>query len=119
LASRFVPVVEEEADRILAEAGQVGELNWEVFSRGWFRMVRRVSFGNGAAEDHELSRMMAALRRAANWAFLHPYRKHLRQAFLMHVRALLERAEPGSLAAVAARVRQTEQTMPHHQVPQW
>jgi cytochrome P450 len=119
LADRFVPVVEEEAANIMAAARQHGELGWSEFSEGWFRMVRRVIFGDGARDDDELSRMTEDLRRTANWAFLHPQKKQLREQFLAHLKTLLERAEPGSLAAVAAQTHQTERTMPHHQVPQW
>ena len=119
LANRFVPVAEEEAERIMVQARERGELDWETFAGGWFRMVRRVVFGDGASEDHELSRMTAQLRRAANWAFLRPKNKALREEFLTHVKALLDRAEPESLAAVVAQTRKTARTMPHQQVPQW
>lgn len=119
LADRFVPVVEDEAANIMAAAKQHGELGWSEFSEGWFRMVRRVVFGDSARDDHELSRMTANLRRTANWAFLHPKKKALREQFLAHLKVLLDRAEPGSLAGVAAQVCQTARTMPHHQVPQW
>jgi cytochrome P450 len=119
LADHFLPVVEEEAAHIMAAAQQRGELGWNEFSQGWFRMVRRVVFGDGARDDEELSRMTADLRRVANWAFLHPQKKQLRERFLAHLKALLERAEPGSLSAVAAQRYQTARTMPHHQVPQW
>ena len=119
LAERFIPIVEEEAERIMQAARMRGELTWEEFEQGWFRMVRRVIFGNGASEDHELSSMTAELRRAANWAFLRPRKKELQEKFFAHLKMLLDRAEPGSLAAVVAQTQKTSQTLPHHQVPQW
>jgi cytochrome P450 len=119
LGERFVRVAEEEAAALLAAAGAEGTLDWDAFAERWFRMVRRVVFGEGAAEDHELSAMMAQLRADANWAFLKPKRKGLRERFLARVRAHLERAEPGSLSEIAARVPKTEDTAPEHQVPQW
>lgn len=119
LAEQFLSIVDEEAEQIMQAARERGELTWKEFEQGWFRMVRRVIFGNAARDDHELSSMTAELRRAANWAFMRPHKKELRRKFLAHLKALLDRAEPGSLAAVAAGTYQTEETMAHHQVPQW
>jgi cytochrome P450 len=119
IAESFLPMVEQEAAEMLNAARVRGELIWEEFSEGWFRLVRRVVFGNGAREDHALTQMMAELRGAGNWAFLRPPNAGLRERFFARMKEYFDRAEPGSLAAVMAGTRTTEKTMPHHQVPQW
>jgi cytochrome P450 len=119
LVAPFLKIVEEEAEAILASAEAEGILTWDDFADGWFRLVRRVVFGEGAAHDEELSRMVAELRRAANWAFLRPKRKGLRSAFFRRMNHHLERAEPASLAGVMARISATPEAAPDHQVPQW
>lgn len=113
LAERFRVVVEEEA------AALRGELDWTTFSGAWFRVVRRIVFGDAAREDHEVTNMVARLRGDANWAFLKPKRDRLRERFFARMEAHLARAEPGSLASVMAHTRTTPLTAPTDQVPQW
>ena len=119
MAARFLPVVDEEAARILAGARQRGELDWATFSEGWYRLVRRVVFGDAASDDHELNDLTVELRKAANWAFLHPKKRALQARFFARIKTYLARAEAGSLAAVIARTPATADTLPHQQVPQW
>jgi cytochrome P450 len=119
LAQRFLPLVDEEAVRILRLARQKGELDWDTFAAGWYRLARRVVFGDAARDDQELNDMTVALRRAANWAFLHPKKKHTQARFFARIEHYLERAEPGSLAAVIARRANSPDTVPYQQVPQW
>lgn len=119
MAEHFVGVVHEEAELLLAEARRRGDLSWEVFSDGWFRMVRRVVFGDGARDDYELRRLIDRLRADGNWAFLRPKRRGLRNRFFARLQGHLDRAEPGSLASVMAATRTTNDTAPLQQVPQW
>jgi cytochrome P450 len=119
LVESFLPVVDEEAQRILASAQARGELDWNGFSEGWFRLVRRVVFGNSASEDHEFNDLTVQLRRAGNWGFLRPRQSAVQERFFARIKEYLDRAEPGSLAAVIESAPKTEETMPHHQVPQW
>lgn len=113
LAERFGAVVEEEA------AALRGELDWTAFSGAWFRVVRRIVFGDAAREDHEVTNLVARLRGDANWAFLKPKRDRLRERFFARMESHLARAEPGSLANVMAHTRTTSLTAPTDQVPQW
>jgi hypothetical protein len=78
LAGTFLEIVATESSRLVASARRRGVLAWGEFSDAWFRIVRRVAFGNAAGEDYQLSGMMAKLRSAANWAFLWPQRNELR-----------------------------------------
>src|SRR5690606_9197891 len=100
LGEHFLPIVDEEAGHLLAEARRRGALTWGDFHVAWYRIVRRVVFGDGARDDHELTDMLARLRSDANWAFLKPKRKRLRERFLARVDEHRQRAEPGSLASI-------------------
>jgi len=119
MAARFLPLVDQEAVRILANAREKGELDWDAWADGWYRLVRRVVFGDAAADDQELNDLTVALRKAANWAFLHPKKKATQARFFARIQHYLDRAEPGSLAAVIARTPHTAETKPVQQVPQW
>lgn len=119
LAAAFRGVVEEEGTELLAAARGTGELAWGAFATAWYRAVRRVVFGAGAREDHELTDMLAKLRSAANWAFLHPRRKRLLARFHARVDEHLAQAEPGTLAAVVAARTRSAKDAPSHQVAHW
>ena len=119
LAETFLDIANSEAGRLHEQARRHGELNWDIFSDAWFRIVRRVIFGDAARDDEELSVMMAKLRAAANWAFLRPRRPQLRQQLLDRIHHYLSIAEPASLAGVIARTPVTDRTAPEQQVPQW
>jgi cytochrome P450 len=118
-AATFAAVVEEEADQLLRLALPSGELGWSVFFDSWLRIVRRVVLGNGARDDHELTDAIARLRGRANWAFAAPKNRRLRDAFHRRLQLHFDRAEPGSLAAIAARRPSTDATHPTHQMAQW
>jgi cytochrome P450 len=118
LASGFVGVVREEA-RELVRSLAGGSLHWTSFAAAFDRMARRITVGDGARDDHELTAHLARLRRAANWAGLGPSHRRSRARFLAHLRTHLDRAEPGSLAAVMRETPAGERTAPAEQVPQW
>jgi hypothetical protein len=119
MGQEFLQVVTSEATQLRKRTGSGGELTWDEFSDTWSRTVRRVVFGNSAAEDHRLSEMMAELRSAGNWAFLRPQRKELRGQLLNRIKGYLDGAEPGSLAGMMAHIHTTSETAPEQQVPQW
>ena len=117
LADRFLAVVAEEAQRLIA-SDRV-ELGWKAFSTSWFRIVRRVVFGDAARDDVAITALVDRLRSYANWALLLRPRRHLRDEFFARLNEHLSRAEPGSLASVMTAVPKSRQTAPDHQVPQW
>jgi hypothetical protein len=117
LADRFLEVVADEAKLLLAKVG--AELSYDDFFYTWYRMVRRIVLGDGAANDHELTDMLAKLRRAGNWAFMHPGRPKLRDKFLARLSEHLARAEEGSLAGVIGKMPKKPEMEPSHQVPQY
>jgi len=117
MADAIFARVEEEAWRLLGHAG--AELTWPAFTEAWHRAVRRVILGDGARDDAALTNMLAKLRGAANWAFLHPGRPALRQQFHRSLGAHLARAEPGSLAARIAARPNSNETAAVDQVTHW
>ena len=78
-----------------------------------------MTLGDAARDDTALTDALARLRALGNWAMFAPRRPALTADFLGRLRTRLERAEPGSLAAVAAGVPAGPHTAPLEQVPQW
>jgi len=109
---------DQEAGDLVEGARRAGRLNWDLFATAWWRAVRRIVLGDSARNDHEITEMLSRLRRNANWAYLKPQRSGLRAGFLARVRAYITRAEPGSLAAVAA-ARSSPGTFPEDQFAHW
>ncbi len=120
MSEHFVAVVASEAKQLLSDVRREHKtLGWGDFSDTWFRIVRRVIFGDAASNDNELSTMMAKLRYAANWAFLRPQRRTLREQLLARIRNYLIKPEPNSLAGMMAHIPASSQTAPEQQVTQW
>jgi cytochrome P450 len=114
-----VTAVNEELDALLERVDATGRLEYDDYARTWMRVVRRVTLGEGAADDEQLTDDLVTLRATANWAFLHPQRRRLRRRFHERLQHHLDRAEPGSLASWAAQAPTTSRTHPTHQVAQW
>ncbi|HMQ29230.1 MAG TPA: cytochrome P450 [Chloroflexaceae bacterium] len=119
LAERFGAVVREEAELLLGAVRHREELAWADFALAWFRVVRRVVFGDAARDDYELTTMIGRLRGDANWAFFKPRRRGLRDQFYARMGRYLAQGDPQSLAGVMAATHATSLTAPSHQVPQW
>lgn len=111
----IVRKVAEEADALLDDARRAGTLTWDRFAPAWWRMVRRVVLGDAAREDHWDT--LATLRADANWAYLAPKRRGLRDEFLRRVEQYVQGAEPASLASLVASA--PAGSYPHEQVPHW
>lgn len=82
MAETFIAVAREEAEGMLAGARRAGGLNWAIFADSWFRMVRRVVFGDGARDDTRLRALIDGLRADGNWAFLKPQRRGCDGSFI-------------------------------------
>lgn len=118
LATEVDAVVEREADALLREAERRGGLSWDAYQDGWHRMARAVALGRTAAGDRKLGRLLVQLRGDANWAFLKPKRRRLRERFRSGLQAHLDRAEPGSIASLIPAAA-TPRAAPVDQVAQW
>jgi hypothetical protein len=114
MAEPFMSVVSGEVEALLSRPGH--ELSWNAFTVAWHRIVRRMILGEKAREDDELTDMLARLRSAANWGFLHPGRKALYKQFHERLNGYLACADEGSLAARIAALPKMEATAPAHQV---
>lgn len=119
LAERMFTVVNEEAERLLSVVRPRGTLTWDAFAIAWFRMVRRVVFGDAARDDEELADSIVRLRSAANWAFFHPIRKNILHQFHNRVNSHLANPQPGTLASVAMDAASTSETAPSDQIGHW
>lgn len=120
LAANFIQVVQEEAEDILRRARQNNDtLDWELFAKGWFRVVRRIVLGDSARDDEELTAMLDDLRRNANWAFLQPRQASLRKRFRGRLRDYVSQGDRGSLAGMIKSMPESEPTTPEDQIPHW
>jgi cytochrome P450 len=123
MADSFVPKVRQEAQRMLDLARARGDeraaLDWDAYAQGWYRLVRRVVFGEAAADDQELNDLTVHLRQAANWAIFHPQDREAQARFFARIRMYLDEAAPGSLAGMIASIPKKPDTEPVQQVPQW
>jgi cytochrome P450 len=118
-ADAMLRAVHEEADELLAAADRHGELDWSLFIAAWYRIVRRVTLGDGARDDHQVTDDLAELRGDANWSFLARRDRATRDRFHASLRGYLDRAEPGSLAARLATARDDDRNALVEQIPQW
>src|SRR4051794_35545231 len=119
MADQIVATVRDEAEQLAAQASALGHLAWDDFIVTWWRVVRRVVLGDSARDDHETTDLLSRLRGEANWSYLLPRRFSVYDRFKERLRGHLERAEPGSLAALIAETPQDADTAPVDQVPQW
>lgn len=116
----FTRIVEEEAEQLVTRVGtRFDELDWATFHVTWERIVRRIVLGDIARYDRTLTKELAALRKAANWGFMHPKRKRLQQRFERHLAFYYQRAEPNSLMAILSAQGAESEQAPLQQVPQW
>jgi cytochrome P450 len=120
LAPSIVTAVREEAREVVERAASSGRLDWDTFSTGWRRMVRRVVLGDAARDDEGLQRDLDALRSRANWSYVLPPDRTRRERFRRRLDAYVHRAEPGSLAGLLADAAGgDDEVQPVDQVPQW
>ncbi|MBG0833168.1 cytochrome P450 [Planomonospora sp. ID67723] len=115
LSDTFQAVIREEVGPL----AQAPTLTWAEFAPAWWRAVRRIVLGDGARDDTELTDLLNRLRADANWSYARPRRSGTYRRFTSRLRIHLDRAEPGSLAALVAQAPVSERTRPEGQVPHW
>lgn len=117
LAARIAEIISSEIVSLPEE------IAWQDFHAMWYRVVRRIVLGESARDDAPLIELLSKLRSRGNWAFLAPQDTKRRAAFLQRLDEYLLRAEPGSLAAIAAATAASPDTgsdaAPPHQVAHW
>lgn len=114
MAARFVAVVNEEAARMLAEAGD--RLDWDGFAAGWNRIVRRIVLGDGARDDADLTELLERMRARGNLVMLARRRKDLLARFRARVHDHVARGDEGSLAGRIAAMPEAERADPADQI---
>ncbi|SFK00371.1 Cytochrome P450 [Amycolatopsis sacchari] len=97
----LTPVVLRKVQEEVAALPTSGVLDWNQFAGVWWRAVRRIVLGDAARDDDTTTELLGRLRSSANWSYLSPRHKGLRERTLARVRAHLARAEAGSLAEAA------------------
>src|SRR5947209_10659106 len=70
MAGEFAAVIAEETGRIAQEAIRRRHLDSSHFMAAWWRLVRRLALGDGAADDETITDQLMRLRKAGNWSFL-------------------------------------------------
>jgi cytochrome P450 len=114
LAAPLGDLVGAEAATLLRQPS----LDWPGFRRAWYRMVRQALFGPAAGDEGKLTDTLDRLRANANWAFLKPRRRRLRDRFLNTIDERLRNAPPDSLGGLAMR-RAKAGAAPADQVAHW
>lgn len=119
-SAHFCQIAEQEVEALFDNVYHHDhQLDWPLFFDAWNRIVRRVVLGDAARDDDPLTQELIQLRKAANWGFMHPKRKRLRQKFHHRLAAYVDHAEPNSLAAKVSEYAPQSQAKPLDQVPQW
>ncbi|MGA6166433.1 cytochrome P450 [Amycolatopsis magusensis] len=119
IAPAVAEKVHEEAGRMLELAEVGGRLDWDAFNLAWWRIVRRVTLGDAARDDHRTTDLLARLRLRANLAYGLKKNKAVREELNQRLRAHLARAEKDSLAGVVAQAPAQPETDPAGQIPHW
>ena len=118
-AETMTRAIREEVDALRGHLDFTETLGWEAFSQMWWRIVRRITLGDSARNDTQVTNDLNDLRARGNLSYLMPKKRTQRRRFLTTLRRYVEQAEPGSLAAMAASVPATDKTVPEQQIPQW
>nr|WP_125775716.1 cytochrome P450 [Antribacter gilvus] len=122
-AELITKVVDREAEQLLSDARERGSLDWPAFTDAFQRCVREITLGPAARDDVALTSMLTALRRAANWSYLHPRRRRLRQELDARLHLYARGAPPRTLLGRAiARAEEDGTTTvadPAGQVGHW
>ncbi|NMN96876.1 cytochrome P450 [Antrihabitans stalactiti] len=112
LAQTFLAVANEEADALGAE-----DITWERINDAFLRITRRVIFGEPAADDTEVSQLLADLMDEAN-SSPSGESKHFKP-FMDKVQHYVDVGAQGSLCSLVAGAPQNEETKPAGQLVHW
>lgn len=119
LAEPFAAVIAHEAAGLLEQARGTGSLDSPDFIRMWWRLVRRVVFGDAAQNAEDLTDALWTLRSNGNWSYFHPVRRRLRATFLERLHEMETAAPDDSLAGVLRELPTAADVDPIGQIPHW
>ena len=119
-AERFLRVVHEEVEAMLADAGV---LDYDRSLAAFRRIARRCALGDAAADDTKLSQEHGRLRADADWLGLKVWSRRrderLRGSMDERIQQYVAAAEPGTLVSLFASAPKDADTRPNGQVPFW
>jgi cytochrome P450 len=113
-AEQILQIVRDEVN----QAAGSKPLHWQDFDRLFERITLQVIFGRSARSDRAITGLLGRMLREANRP-VRPKKSKYFDPFYARVRAYLEAAQPGSLAAVCRELPSTQQTRVENQVPHW
>jgi cytochrome P450 len=115
LGERFVAVAREEAQAM--RDGAYPRLTWDDWHPMFRRLMRRVVLGDRAADDEEVTDLLAELMSEANG--LPGGRSERFGPFVEKLRSYVEDPEPDSLVSLFADAHPDPETAATGQVPHW
>jgi cytochrome P450 len=119
-AERFLRVVHEEVEAMLADTGV---LDYERSVAAFRRISRRCALGDAAADDTKLSEEHGRLRADADWLGLKLWARRrdarLKASMDERIQRYVAAAEPGTLVGLFASAPTEADTRPNGQVPFW
>jgi cytochrome P450 len=121
LGTSIANAAAEEADTLRPVDGP-RTVDYAEYAAAFRRTVRRVTLGDSARDDEEVTAVLDELRAAANWAYLRPPRAKLRGRLDELLKAYVQRGEAGSLAAevrLQYALPGAAEVDPKGQMPQW
>jgi cytochrome P450 len=117
LADRFSVVVSEEVGALLLRVDRAGRLDWEQFNRACWRITRRIVFGDAAADDEELTELLATMMDEANGLPKEP--SDSLEPFLEKVDGYISTAAAGSLVGLFDEAPSDAETRVERQATHW
>lgn len=111
--------VAEEAEHLVGTALTSGVMSADDIVETWWRVVRRITFGDAARDDSRTTDMLRRLRSAGNWSYFGPPRPVLRERFLERLYELTSDPAPGTLAAALGENPGPPAADPVGQIPHW
>lgn len=119
LAEPMRAVIADEADELTATAHHSGVLSADELSASWWKIVRRVTFGDAARDDTTTTDLLHSLRAAGNWSYLTPSRPRRRERFIERLYTYPSQPEPDTLIAALAEAPTAAAVDPIGQIPHW
>ncbi|MGG7105184.1 cytochrome P450 [Rhodococcus sp. 24CO] len=119
LAEPMSETISSEKAQLNALVMARGYLDAKSFLPAWWNMVRALVLGEAARADSSVTDQLWSLRSQANWSYLLPHRRRLRDQFVENLYRYAASAELPSLIAVVNQTPVESVVDPIGQVPHW
>lgn len=106
-----------EAKNLAEHARVVGKLDADEFTEAFWRVIRSVVLGSAARDDHEITDMLQKLRSAANWSYMRPSLRRVREEFTDRLHKYGDNASDDSLLSALPGLGSKEEEV--GQAPHW